>query len=163
MTMRRSAIVALAALALTVAACGDDDDDTATSETTEAPTATTAAPPDTATEDSTAAPIELTDSSFGEILTSDGRTLYAFVPDGGNGASTCTGGCADTWPALRSEEITVGDGLDQSLFTVADGQVVVDGWPLYFFANDAAAGDTNGQGVGGNWYVVGADGAMIQG
>jgi predicted lipoprotein with Yx(FWY)xxD motif len=42
-------------------------------------------------------------------------------------------------------------------------QVVVNGWPLYFFANDAAPGDTNGQGVGDNWFVVGTDGEPIQG
>jgi predicted lipoprotein with Yx(FWY)xxD motif len=40
---------------------------------------------------------------------------------------------------------------------------VVNGWPLYFFANDAAPGDTNGQGVGDNWFVVGTDGEPIQG
>ena len=34
-------------------------------------------------------------------------------------------------------------------------------WPLYYFAADAAAGDTTGQGVGEKWFVVGADGALI--
>ena len=28
-------------------------------------------------------------------------------------------------------------------------------WPLYRFAGDAAPGDTNGQGSGGVWFVVG--------
>ena len=32
---------------------------------------------------------------------------------------------------------------------------------LYYFSGDAAAGDTNGQGVGGIWYVVGPDGSAI--
>jgi predicted lipoprotein with Yx(FWY)xxD motif len=41
-------------------------------------------------------------------------------------------------------------------------QVKVGDWPLYRFANDAAAGDTNGQGVGGVWFVVGPDGELIQ-
>ena len=41
-------------------------------------------------------------------------------------------------------------------------QVTIDGWPLYFFANDAAPGDHNGQGVGGVWFVVGPDGAPIE-
>jgi predicted lipoprotein with Yx(FWY)xxD motif len=33
--------------------------------------------------------------------------------------------------------------------------------PLYFFANDVAPGDTNGQGIGDVWYVVGPDGTAI--
>jgi len=35
-------------------------------------------------------------------------------------------------------------------------------WPLYRYAGDAAAGDTNGQGTGSVWYVVGADGQPIK-
>ena len=35
-------------------------------------------------------------------------------------------------------------------------------WPLYRFAGDAAPGDTNGQGSGGVWFVVGADGKLIK-
>ena len=34
--------------------------------------------------------------------------------------------------------------------------------PLYYFANDAAPGDVNGQGVGGFWWVVGADGTLLE-
>ena len=35
-------------------------------------------------------------------------------------------------------------------------------WPLYRFAGDAAPGDINGQGSGGVWFVVGADGKLIK-
>ena len=56
-------------------------------------------------------------------------------------------------------DITVGEGLDASKFTTparTDGtkQVKVGTWPLYYFNNDAAPGDTNGQEVGDVWYVV---------
>ena len=34
-------------------------------------------------------------------------------------------------------------------------------WPLYYFANDSAPGDLNGQAVGDVWFVVGADGELI--
>ena len=37
-------------------------------------------------------------------------------------------------------------------------QVSVNGLPLYTFGGDTAPGDTNGQGVGDVWYVVGANG-----
>jgi predicted lipoprotein with Yx(FWY)xxD motif len=40
-------------------------------------------------------------------------------------------------------------------------QVKFGDWPLYYFGGDTKAGDTNGQGIGGIWYVVGADGAAI--
>ena len=88
------------------------------------------------------------------------------MPDNG-GAPTCNDDSATTWPPLVADGApTVGDGLDLALFSSAtrddgDDQVTVDGWPLYFFSGDTTAGDTNGQGVGGIWYVVGPDGAAI--
>ena len=36
-------------------------------------------------------------------------------------------------------------------------QVAINGSPLYYFAKDAKAGDTNGQGVGGKWFVASPD------
>jgi predicted lipoprotein with Yx(FWY)xxD motif len=179
-------LLALAAFALVAAACGDDDTDVASSPTTTAATATTAAEattttaapassggdyggagPTTTAASGTAAPaVELAETSLGSVLTADGMTLYGFTPDT-EGVSTCYDACADNWPALTGEP-TVGAGLDAALFGTAprtDGttQVTIDGHPLYFFAADAAPGDTNGQGVGDKWYVVGADGALIMG
>ncbi len=40
-------------------------------------------------------------------------------------------------------------------------QIAYNGHLLYFYTPDAAAGDTGGQGVGGVWHVVGADGNTI--
>jgi hypothetical protein len=42
------------------------------------------------------------------------------------------------------------------VITHPDGgrQVTYDGLPLYVYAKDAKAGDTNGQGVGNIWFVV---------
>jgi predicted lipoprotein with Yx(FWY)xxD motif len=43
-----------------------------------------------------------------------------------------------------------------TLVTRDDGkmQVAYKGLPLYYFNKDAAAGDVNGQGVGGVWFVA---------
>jgi predicted lipoprotein with Yx(FWY)xxD motif len=163
-TRTARSLAALAALAFAAAACGDDDDDSTATDGQEAAATTTTAADTTS---AAAELVEVVDSDLGEILASEGRTLYAFLPDAG-GAPTCYGDCAATWPPLLADaEVTVGEGLDASSFaTVArdDGgeQVTVDGWPLYFFANDAAPGDTNGQGVGERWYVVAPDGTAIQ-
>ena len=41
-------------------------------------------------------------------------------------------------------------------------QVTYNGHPLYHFASDSAPGDTKGQGIGGNWFVVSPQGEPIQ-
>jgi predicted lipoprotein with Yx(FWY)xxD motif len=169
-TSRR--VLALAAstiLALAGAACGDDDDDGGaadTSTTAAAVQSTTTAPADQ-TQPAGSALVEVARTALGDVLVSGGMTLYAFMPDEG-GMPTCYDQCASTWPPLLADgAVSTGEGLDASAFTTVartDGgdQVVANGWPLYFFANDAAPGDTNGQGIGDRWFVVGPDGEPIR-
>ena len=62
---------------------------------------------------------------------------------------------------------TFADGNDRSSVAVttrADGsaQLTLGGWPLYTFSGDARPGDRNGQGSGGVWFVIGADGQLIE-
>jgi predicted lipoprotein with Yx(FWY)xxD motif len=98
---------------------------------------------------------------LGTYLTGpDNLTLYTFKPDSPN-TSTCDGGCAEAWPPFTVEavaEFVPGDGVEGELTTFprADGtlQVTYDGMPLYYFANDTTPGDTNGQGLGDNWFVA---------
>jgi predicted lipoprotein with Yx(FWY)xxD motif len=40
-------------------------------------------------------------------------------------------------------------------------QVTYNGLPLYYYVQDSAAGDANGQGVGGAWYVVNPAGEAV--
>ncbi|MEO9513574.1 MAG: hypothetical protein ABJN84_09930 [Flavobacteriaceae bacterium] len=102
------------------------------------------------------------DTTFGDILTdSEGFTLYFFSPDS-KGDSNCIDGCKTNWPVFYSDELTLDDGLETSDFatiTRSDGdmQTTYKGWPLYYFANDIAAGNINGDGVGGVWYVAKPD------
>jgi predicted lipoprotein with Yx(FWY)xxD motif len=98
---------------------------------------------------------------LGEYLTgAGGLTLYIFKPDTTE-TSACDGGCAEAWPPFIVEagaEPAAGTGVTGSLssFARADGtlQVAYDGAPLYYFANDTTPGDTNGEGLGDNWFVA---------
>ncbi|WP_343488325.1 hypothetical protein [Allomuricauda sp. d1] len=102
------------------------------------------------------------DATFGQVLTdADGFTLYFFAPDS-KGDANCLGDCADVWPAFNPSELTLDEGLDTADFgaiTREDGaeQTTFKGWPLYRFVNDAAAGDVNGDGSGGVWFVAKPD------
>ncbi|MFK7832049.1 MAG: hypothetical protein AB8B52_02120 [Winogradskyella sp.] len=98
------------------------------------------------------------DATFGNVLTTDsGFTLYFFAPDA-KGAANCLGGCAENWPAFFAANLTLDSGLEASDFgtiTRSDGQSqnTYKGWPLYTFINDAEAGQINGDGAGGTWFV----------
>jgi predicted lipoprotein with Yx(FWY)xxD motif len=114
------------------------------------------------------ATVQLGDTTLGKVLVgANGKTLYGFVPDVAAGKPSCNDACATTWPALTvTGDFSVGAGLDKSKFkTVArtDGstQLQIGDHPLYYYAPDANAGDTGGQGIGGIWFVVGADGQLI--
>jgi predicted lipoprotein with Yx(FWY)xxD motif len=117
-----------------------------------------------------AATIKLATTPLGSIVVdAAGMTLYGFTPDEATGTPTCIASCAAAWPALIvTGSATAAAGLDQAkLTTVArsDGggtQAKYGTYPLYHFASDSAAGQTNGQGVGTTWYVVGADGQLIK-
>jgi predicted lipoprotein with Yx(FWY)xxD motif len=170
-------------LVLLLAACGDDGEAADTPSPTETATATeepsepseTPEPTETEEPSETESPsasgeteIEAEDSPLGTILTdSEGNTLYVFLND--TGRSTCYGECQDNWPPLvAGGEVEARRGVDESLLGTterADGtvQVTDDGQPLYYFAGDAAPGDTNGQGAGGVWFVVSPEGDPIQG
>jgi len=103
--------------------------------------------------------LQLTASTkFGAVLTDNaGKTLYFFTMDA-NGTSGCTGGCETIWPVYYSAELSDNAGInaaDVGVITRADGkpQNTYKGWPLYYYKNDVAAGDVNGDGVGGIWFV----------
>jgi predicted lipoprotein with Yx(FWY)xxD motif len=112
--------------------------------------------------------LSTTDSSLGTmVVDAAGKTVYVFDKDtAGSGTSACTGDCADDWPAVTADSDSPQvDGVsgDVGTITLADGtrQVTLDGMPLYTYEHDSHAGDVNGQGVKGIWWVVAPDGAKI--
>jgi predicted lipoprotein with Yx(FWY)xxD motif len=155
----------LVGLAVLLAACGGAAAAPAASVAPATAAPATAAPATTAPEAGAAA-IALADTSLGSVLTgAGGLTLYMFTADSG-GTSSCYDSCAQSWPPVLGAA-QPGAGLDAADFgTTArtDGttQVTFNGMPLYAFAGDKAAGDVNGQGVGGKWFVLGADGQPIK-
>jgi predicted lipoprotein with Yx(FWY)xxD motif len=107
--------------------------------------------------------------NFGKVVVDGaGRTLYVYDVDTAKPSkSNCNGACATAWPPLLAGTGTPQvSGVSASLVgtvTRSDGtkQVTLAGWPLYYYANDAKAGDATGQAVGGTWWVVGANGQKI--
>lgn len=98
----------------------------------------------------------------------DGRTLYLFTKDTTKGVSSCYDKCAQAWPALLTDgQPTLKDGVSSAAISTTvrtDGsiQLTYNGWPLYYYAKDSAAGDTTGQAVGKVWWVVSSEGNPIK-
>jgi predicted lipoprotein with Yx(FWY)xxD motif len=95
------------------------------------------------------------------LVAANGKTLYQFTNDQ-PGVSSCDEACLESWPAFTLYEgdlLVAGSGVDGELGTItrpdnAVVQITYNGMPLYFFGDDAAPGDTNGQGLGDVWFVV---------
>ena len=147
--MGKRLLAVLFAAALIASGCGDDSNTSS----------------DNGSSGNEATDLQLSSSDLGDILVdTDGNTLYSFVPDN-QGDSTCYDQCEANWPIV-AELSSVGGGLDAGLLgtierTTGDTQATYNGWPLYHFVNDAAAGDTNGQGVKDVWHVLDAAGNAI--
>ncbi len=103
------------------------------------------------------------DATLGKILTdANGKTLYYFSLDHDGQSVSCEDDCLDAWPIFYSEDLLVSGELstqDFGVVTRSDGQqqTTYKGWPLYYFINDANAGDTNGEGVNDVWFVAKPD------
>jgi predicted lipoprotein with Yx(FWY)xxD motif len=177
---------AILMLALLLAACGPatTESPTAMAPTeapmTEAPTEApmTEAPTEAAPAESPTVGVPVTGEAtvnVGEVGTygsalvdADGSVLYVFANDTPNSdTSACTDDCLANWPAVASQGAPIaGAGVDAGLLgtiTRDDGtmQVTYNGWPLYYYAGDAAPGDAMGQGMNGVWFLVSPAGEAI--
>lgn len=146
--------------AATLVACGGGDSNVTTGSskrgTKSSTTTSTVAPKPT---------VQIAKSSLGPILVDEnGFTLYQLDTDTATAVS-CNAECATTWPPLSVKSAPVaGPGVDPSLLSTLNTgarQVTYAGHPLYRFSGDQAAGQTNGFGVGGIWWVLAADGVKI--
>jgi predicted lipoprotein with Yx(FWY)xxD motif len=149
------------AAALVVAACGSSGSPQSASATT--PGSTASASTTVITTSSGSAGVFLTDGS--------GRAVYLWVKDPA-GKSECSGACAGAWPPVPAGSKLTAAGsakqADLGTITRSDGskQVTYDGHPLYYFAGDSSAGQTNGQGsdgFGAKWWLISPSGTEITG
>ena len=116
------------------------------------------------------ASISLRTTKLGAVLVNaKGRTLYLFTYDKG-AKSSCSGTCTKYWlPAITRAKPTAGSGLKTALLgttTRSDHsrQLTYNHHPLYTFALDKQAGQTNGQGqtaFGGRWWAVSGHGTAV--
>jgi predicted lipoprotein with Yx(FWY)xxD motif len=161
--MKRTLMPALglAATAVIAAGCGSS------SSTSYGGAQTTKAKPAAAA----SAKVMTSKTSLGTIVVDgQGRTLYMFKKDRG-GKSACSGACASAWPpdVTSGKPVAAGAISASKLGTTkrSDGttQVTYAGWPMYTYAGDMAAGDTNGQNLdqfGAEWYVLGPSGKEVE-
>ena len=155
----------LAALALTVSACGSSGSSSTTPAAAGSSPASSAAASSPAA--SAAGGTTLTARTIGgqQVVTnSAGLTVYWFAPDTST-TSKCTGSCATYWPPVKGPA-TAGSGVTGTLGTItrSDGttQATYDGHPLYTYAADTAPGQAKGNGLnvsGGLWYEMTVSGA----
>jgi predicted lipoprotein with Yx(FWY)xxD motif len=166
MKFPRLILSVLVGLVLLVTACSPQATPVA------APTKMPATQPPEAT--ATSAPVEGSAVMLGKsdalgsfLVDAKGMTLYLYTKDTPN-TSACYDKCATSWPPLlTSGDPIANEGVDAGMLgttTRTDGslQVTYNGWPLYYFAKDAAPGDTTGQDVGSVWYVVSAAGEKVE-
>ncbi|RYY76851.1 MAG: hypothetical protein EOO52_04980 [Gammaproteobacteria bacterium] len=87
----------------------------------------------------------------------DGFSLYTFDNDT-DGVSNCNGGCLAAWPPLLADENDVATApysiIDRAMGTSANAkQWAYHGRPLYYFASDSQAGQTNGKAIP-KWHLA---------
>lgn len=149
---------------LAVAACGGSDSDTvSTTSVTSGATSPSTATPVTTGKPRVSFALRQWDAypSYKILVDDEDRTLYTYGNDA-PGTSTCTGGCAETWPPVIVATIPEVDDANavvaSELGTIEriDGgtQLTLNGYPLYRYSGDRAAGDTNGDGIGGVWHAA---------
>jgi predicted lipoprotein with Yx(FWY)xxD motif len=169
--VRRARFVAFAVLGAVIVGAAACSSGSSSSTTTSPPTTTgnhattsTTAAPGTPTSSSSSPVVDVAHlGATGLVLVNrSGLTLYRYTPDG-TGKSTCNAGCDTAWPPLTVPAGTakvIGSpalaGGSLGTITRSDGtlQVTYKGMPLYTYTGDMAAGQANGQGAGGIWFVV---------
>jgi predicted lipoprotein with Yx(FWY)xxD motif len=110
------------------------------------------------------------------LVNGDGRTLYMLTSEKGDKiACSASSGCLHAWPETDLPSgvtaAKAGPGVQSALLGTIKGatgqtEVTYNGWPLYTFIGDSAAGQAKGQALtnfGGTWYVLNTSGSPVTG
>ena len=154
-------VAGLAALALTVSACGSSG---SSSSGTAANTPAAGGNSSSAASASGSTVTVKTIGSQQVVVDSNGMTLYWFAIDTPT-KSNCSGQCATFWPPVKGP-LTAGSGVTGTLGTItrSDGttQATYDGHPLYTYVGDKSPGQATGNGKnlsGGLWWEMTVSGS----
>lgn len=174
---RRFGIVAsLAIAAATLAACGSSSSGGGTSTVNPgAGASSTSTASDSGSSDTAATSFSVANvAGLGNVVVDGrGRTVYVLTKAGAkNAPCTDASGCTKYWPDLSLPDGTMtatpGQGLTASMLStnMADGEIYAtyNGWLLYEYAGDSAAGQGHGEGVKdtwGTWYALNASGNPV--
>ncbi|HVU60866.1 MAG TPA: hypothetical protein VG899_14605 [Mycobacteriales bacterium] len=172
-TARRVGVAAFAAVAaMGLAACGSSSSG---GSSTVNPGAGASTSSDSGSADTAATSFSVANvSGLGNVVVDGrGRTVYVLTK-GTTKNAPCTdaSGCTKYWPDLSLPDgttaATAGSGLNSSLLATkqADGETYAtyNGWLLYEYVGDTAAGQGHGQGVKdtwGTWYALSASGDPV--
>lgn len=150
-------VAGLAALALTVSACGSSGSSSSSVANTPAAGGNSSSSAPAAAGGNT-----VTAKTIGGqqvLVDSQGMTLYWFAIDTSS-KSNCSGSCATYWPPVAGP-LTAGSGVTGTLGTItrSDGtkQATYLGHPLYTYVGDKSAGQATGNGKnlsGGLWWEM---------
>ncbi len=165
-TIRRGILgVSLLLVALMAAACGSNG---STSSSSSSSTGSGGTTPSTAAAVIKTASATVNGQSVTILTNTQGMTLYYFKPDTAT-TSACTGSCADFWPPMlfsSSGSPGSASALPGTLSVVTDAngqQVEYNGHMLYTYSGDKSPGQTNGEGIKGNWFVATTTLSNLQG
>jgi predicted lipoprotein with Yx(FWY)xxD motif len=91
----------------------------------------------------------------GVFTDAKGMTLYTYDKDTVANKSACAGQCLKNWPVLQATADDKDMG-DWKVITLDDGSKAwsYKGKPLYYFAQDKAAGDKIGDNRGNMWHIA---------
>ena len=154
----------LAALALTVSACGSSGSSSSATSTPAVGLSSSAAAPASSAAAGGSTVSQTTVGGQHVLTDSKGMVLYWFAIDTPT-TSKCEGSCLTFWPVVPGP-VTAGSGVTGTLGTItrSDGskQATYDGHPLYTFAGDKSPGQNKGNGVnasGGLWWEMTVNGS----
>jgi predicted lipoprotein with Yx(FWY)xxD motif len=172
--MFRPILLALTAVALVAAGCGDDDangseDAAPAAETAMKEKEEAAMKEDAAMAAKRGATVKVVDSEFGRVIADRrGEAFYLFDKEKGK-RSRCYGECAVAWPpVLTKGKPRAGKGADADLLGTTKRrngklQVTYNGHPLYYFKDDDPGRILchNVDEFGGLWLVVNPRGDAV--